>query len=221
MLKHLNGIKWVGDLSLQDADLLAMYGRQATRVLEHGCGGSTMILAQTAPSVVSYENVPKWKDVVEQRLSNLNLHHKAIIIGQNSIEPFYNLVKDYTFDLAFIDGEAKYRVSFIKKLWNTISDEGYVLFHDTRRDINVYKAARKTYRTDLTAIEILKLFPHEVGEIVFNVRASDGVKSNITIIKKEKQPVYEDWQRQENKPKWAYGSDRSVVDGFWEITKTI
>lgn len=219
MLKHLNGIKWVGDLSLQDADLLAMYGRKATRVLEHGCGGSTMILAQTAPSVVSYENVPKWKDVTEQRLANLNLFNSTIL-APDTLDSFYSMVKDYTFNLAFVDGTARDRFAFAQKFWNNISDGGYVLFHDTRRDVSTNRTNRKMYRTDLTAVEILKLFPHEVGEVVFNARASDGVKSNITVIRKEKQPVYTDWQELENKPKWAYGSDLTDLNLFWEYEST-
>lgn len=215
MLEHLNGIKWVGDLSLQDADLLAMYGRKATRVLEHGSGGSTMILAQTAQQVISLEDNVSWNDVITQRLRNLNLDHKVTVLG-HQLSTFINLIKEHKFDLVFVDGAAKDRVAFIQGTWNSITDGSYILIHDSRYYDDKHITWRGTYRTDLVATEVLRRYPNQIGEVIFNAKASDGQKSNITIIRKEIQPVYENWQALENKPSWSYGSDQLILDQFWE-----
>lgn len=54
-LKYLPGLRWVGSLSIQDADLLAYHGYNSDSVLEFGVGGSTLIFGQTSRRVVSVD----------------------------------------------------------------------------------------------------------------------------------------------------------------------
>lgn len=47
-------MKYVGDLSREDASLLERYARGARSVLEFGAGGSTQIIAQALPEGASF-----------------------------------------------------------------------------------------------------------------------------------------------------------------------
>jgi hypothetical protein len=59
--------KFVGDLSLQDAELLERYVTRAKAVLEFGVGGSTQIIAQSIPEGAKFASIdtdPSWIDGV-------------------------------------------------------------------------------------------------------------------------------------------------------------
>ena len=63
-------MKYIGQLSKADADLLGYYAKEYPRILEFGAGGSTMIFAQTtSKKVLTMEPNPIW---VARTLSNLS-----------------------------------------------------------------------------------------------------------------------------------------------------
>lgn len=198
-MKHLTGLKWTGDLSLQDADVLARYGKNSKNVLEFGCGGSTQILAQVCSKVVSIETVPAWIDVVKKRLG-----HIADASPVN-FHLYDDPMPDQRFDLIFVDGDKTRRFAFAAKMWEKLNKNRFMLFHDTKKD----------WGTDLIK-RFISLKFGEIGIISINDVASDGRQSNITCIQKREQTPYINWQTIEGKPKWAYGSDVSV-DDIWEF----
>ena len=189
-MKNLIGLKWTGDLSLQDADVLVHYGMQSRNALEFGCGGSTQLLAQVCLNVTSVETVPEWIDVVRKRLANIE--NKRADVAFRS----YTDEVEGMFDLIFVDGVKGRRLSFASRMWERLHTGGIMLFHDTRKDWGV---------------ELIKQFVTvkfaEIGLIDINAFASDGQQSNITVIQKRQQSPYIFWQAVENKPKWAYGSN--------------
>ena len=211
MLKYIDGIRWVGDLSIHDADVLAQYGKKANKVFEHGAGGSTMILGQTSQQVLSLEEMPKWHAIVSERINNLGLTN--VTIKQEVTDKDIDQYKK--FDLLFIDGDASKRFFVIKRMWPFLSTGGYLLMHDTREFTPSKSRFRREY-FDIPGLpyEIASMFRSEIENISFNIASSEGIKSNITVITKAKQPFYENWQLKENRPAWSYGSDTSVKDKF-------
>ncbi len=213
-LNNLEGVKWVGDLSLQDADIIAYYSKQSTWALEHGSGGSTMIMSHFC-NVISFEHDDKWKHTVRKRLDLISNKKITHVLNE---QQFYNHLRNnhYQFDLMFVDGRVIDRRPFIDGYWNQLIDGGYLLIHDTRKIVSKHTFERHIHRTDLIPNDIINMFPNEIGEVYFNKKDSNGVASNITAIKKEVQPLYDNWQDKENKPSWAYGSDTNVIDMLWE-----
>ena len=211
MLEHLKGLKWVGDLSLQDADLLAMYGRKSKSVLEFGAGGSTMIFGQTCSNVFSVETEPDWIELMQKRLNAIGCRHVELM----PYSKYLSYLKDsgLMFDTIFIDCHTSKRPAVIKHAWRFLKEDGVLLIHDTRKS-SKYKHLNHPYAT---------IFPYlfqthytNIRSLDFCAEASDGQRSNTTVIIKGMIPEYVNWQDVENKPKWAYGSDTTAVDQLWE-----
>jgi predicted O-methyltransferase YrrM len=213
--KYLQNIRWVGDLSLQDADVLAKYGSNSEVVFEHGSGGSTMIFAQTSKQVFAYEHNPQWVSTVSERIKQLNFQNAIISSDLKGI------VKQISeIDVAFIDGLVPARHKIARIIWSKLKNGGFMLFHDSREFDPRNKKHTQTsrYKNDLPALTYLitSEFRGEIENISFNVSASDGEKSNINVIQKNKQPFYVDWQEIEKRPSWCYGTDQNVLNKFYE-----
>lgn len=211
MLQHIQNIKWIGDLSLQDADVLAFYGKKSEVVLEHGSGGSTMIFAQTAKKVYAVEENDTWLKLIRTRVANLK---------QNNVEILSSLNFADKVDLIFIDGHTSRRKDFVLNSWSLLKDGGCMLFHDARELTNDYKNSSR-FITDTPGLPLYTAskFRVQIEKIEFNVCASDGLKSNITVIQKKQQPFYEDWHKKEQRPEWSYGSNMNVVDKYLNGTE--
>lgn len=211
MLEHLKGLKWVGDLSLQDADLLAMYGKKSESVLEFGIGGSTMIFGQTCKNVLSIETEPDWIELMQTRLNSIDCQHVQLMPYSEYLPYLKN--SGITFDTIFVDCHTSRRAATIKHSWRFLKEGGSLLIHDTRKSLK-YKDIQHPYAT---------IFPFlfethfvDIRKIDICAEASDGERSNTTVITKGRIPDYVNWQTTENKPQWAYGSDKAVVDQLWE-----
>lgn len=200
-LKNLSRVSFIGDLSLQDADILAMYSSRANHILEFGAGGSTQIFAQCCSTrVVSVETSPEW---IEKTKINLNKIEDKCDIH------FVDYSTDFPiqFDIIFVDGVDHLRVDFSEKTWRNLRVGGVMIFHDTRREYD-FKNAMQV---------VLKNF-NEISAVEINAKASDGKSSNLTVIYKKNYEGYVDWNQSENKPLWAYGvTDDSVNQQLWRL----
>ena len=196
MLKHLGKIKFIGDLSLEDADILAKYGKESVNILEFGVGGSTQIFSQCLPNrLISVDTVEtggdNWITVTNDRIQSL----------QNKVVPeFYDLfnflknIPQLEYDLIFVDGVWWQRKPFADATWPLLKIGGAMLFHDTRRQID----------SD-NAIDFAKEHFEEIKFIETNAAASNGKTSNTTVIIKKIKEPYVNWNHTEGKPQWAYG----------------
>lgn len=185
-------IKFIGDLSREDAEVLEHFGRRAASVLEFGVGGSTQILAQVSQSVLSLETEPSWIKLVESRLEKLKVVNCKII-------KYDEWDKSGSCDLIFDDGTDDLRQEFAMASFPLLRENGWIIFHDTRRlkDVmNVLKLIEKHYL--------------EVGDVSFNKWGS-----NMTVVRKKKSEPYVNWWHVEGQPAWKYGG-AAVPDEFWE-----
>ncbi len=64
--KQCSAMNYIGDLSQQDAQILASYAGSANRILEFGVGASTQIFAQCAPPGATLTSVDTSKDWIEK-----------------------------------------------------------------------------------------------------------------------------------------------------------
>jgi predicted O-methyltransferase YrrM len=196
MLTHINGLKWIGDLSLEDADILASYAKQSKQILEFGCGGSTQILAQCQPSVlISVDTDSRWIDITKTRLEKLTNIPQVLF-------QTYTTSFNQSFDLILVDGVDNLRREFAIETWKYLSVGGVMMFHDTRRFQDFQNAAW-----------VAQLYFNEISKIDVNAQTSNGKSSNITIIHKKAHEPYVNWNHTENKPQWAYGT----LDGEQEL----
>lgn len=186
MLKNLQNIKFIGDLSLEDADLLAGYAQTANSILEFGSGGSTQIFAQfEASTVISVETDINWIQLTQTRLKQINKEVKFVS---------YTTDFDQLFDIIFVDGVDHLRREFAIETWKYLKDSGAMIFHDTRRFHDFQNAAW-----------VAQLYFNEIKRIDVNAAASNGRSSNMTILHKKPHEPYINWNLTESKPQWAYG----------------
>ena len=215
MLEHILKLKWVGALSLEDADVLAKFGKESTSILEFGVGGSTMIFAQTLinkGSVISLDTSTLWITEVKKRMS---------LIGKHAPVEFH-LIEDIpllkasgcNFDLIFIDGRGVQRLEIALSTWEMLTPNGVMLFHDTRKQQDVLMVQDFIVQK-ITDIECVQ----------YNIPASNGKDSCITVITKRQLPFqmhryqYIDQQSEEEyRELWTFGrmEDYSLELGLYE-----
>lgn len=198
MLSHLGSIQFLGDLSLEDADVLAQWAKQSRCILEFGSGGSTQIISQCgADSIVSVETDPTWVETTQSRLNKLTNATPVVFKS-------YTTQFDQTYDMIFVDGRWHERFDFATAAWSHLRTGGVMLFHDTRRDFD-FEIAMKTAQRHFLEIE----------RIDVNARASNGRSSNITVLHKKPYEPYVNWNETEGKPLWAYGVPDGVDRPLW------
>jgi predicted O-methyltransferase YrrM len=204
MLKHLGKIGYIGDLSVQDADVLAQYAKKSKNILEFGVGGSTQIMAQCKPkTMISIDTDLGWIERTKINLARIK-DKTEIMFGVYAETT--TLTTNLKFDLVLIDGVDHLRKDFAVFSWTLLNEGGVMLFHDTRRPADF-----------LNAVTSAGQFVNEVRMIEVNVAASNGKSSNITILHKKKFEPYEDWNVVEGKPAWAYGGAPFTKEHeFWK-----
>lgn len=183
-------IKFIGDLSIQDAKVLVKLGSQAKHILEFGAGGSTQIFAQCKPkTLISVETDLHWVQLTEKRIKKLSDITEPLFInyGRHPQQPF---------DLIFVDGVDNLRKEFAIDTWKLLTVGGVMVFHDTRRFIDFANAAW-----------IAQLHFNEISKIEVNVD-----DSNMTVIYKKQHQPYVNWNYTEGKPLWAYGGLPNTED---------
>ncbi len=189
-------IKYIGDLSIQDAKELHKNGLNAKSILEFGVGGSTQIFAQCKPECLSsVETDPKWVLITQKRLTQLDDITMPLFFD-------YGKHPQRSYDLIFVDGIDNLRKQFAIDNWKLLSVGGKMIFHDTRR-----------FQDFVNAAWIAQLFFQEVKQIDVNVG-----NSNLTVIHKQEKQPYVNWNYTEGKPMWAYGGiDNTEEKPLWTL----
>ncbi|CAB4125324.1 AdoMet_MTases domain containing protein [uncultured Caudovirales phage] len=198
MLEYLKNKQFTGDLSLEDADVLAQYASQSQSILEFGAGGSTQLMAQSsAESITSVETDANWIQLTQERLSQIPNARPVEFVE-------YTTQFNKEFDLILVDGVDHLRRDFAIETWKYLRVGGVMLFHDTRRFQDFQNAAW-----------VAQLYFNEISSIDINVRASNGVSSNITVLHKKASEPYINWNDVEGKPSWAYGIPDGSDHPLW------
>jgi spermidine synthase len=205
MLTNLGKFKFIGDLSLQDADVLVSYGKRSAKILEFGVGGSTQLFAQCKPQeLFSVETDPTWVDLTKTRLDKIEDKTMPSFLTYNE---FPSVTQTHKFDLIFVDGVDNLRRDFAIKTWAALKDDGVMIFHDTRRHQDFQNAAW-----------VAQLYFNELEWIDVNARASDFKSSNMTVLCKKPHEPYVNWNHAEDKPLWAYSIPGTDNPELWSQT---
>lgn len=202
MLEHLGNFKFIGDLSLEDADILAYHGKRSSNILEYGVGGSTQIFAQCMPQIfVAVDTNIEWIDKTKSRLEKIKMRNDPKFY---SYDDYMSAGFKTEYDLIFVDGLWQHRKAFAQYAWKSLSHYGVMIFHDTRRDFD--------FRIAMESVQDYYL---EVSKVEVNAKASNNKSSNLTIIYKKYIEPYVNWNHTENKPMWAYG-DLNYDGELWQ-----
>lgn len=195
-------MKYIGDLSSQDAALLERYAKNANAVLEFGVGGSTQIIAQAISRQASFTSLdidPKWIEVTQSHLSRLGVEARCQLLPYES---WIANPSPSSFDLIFNDGLNTRRRDFALLSFPLLAVGGVMLFHDTRRSQDVRYV-----------LDLVEAFFEEIEHVHLNERFQRA-SSNITAVRKKAKEPYVDWNLAEGRPPWAYGLGE-VPEDFW------
>lgn len=200
VLTYLKNKKFIGDVSLQDADVLCQYASKSKRILEFGSGGSTQLLMQSgSESVTSVETDPFWISITKKRIEQIQ-SQTSLTFSDYTTE-----FNDQKFDMIFVDGVDHLRRQFAVETWKYLEPNGVMLFHDTRRARDFENAS-----------SVAQLYHNEIYRIDVNQPASNGLSSNITVLHKKPLENYVDWTTVEGKSAWAYGNCKDECMPLWE-----
>lgn len=176
---------FVGDLSANDAAVLATLARDASSIIEFGVGGSTQIFAQCAPAgahILSLDTSVDWLDRTKATLRAMALHDRVMFQS-------YPGQLDRAYDLAFDDGIIEHRLDFASRVWPHLTIGGKLVFHDTRRPFD-YMNAVQIITTHYLEIDIVE---------------ANAANSNLTIITKKARGDYQDWNEVEQRSEVSIG----------------
>lgn len=176
-------VKFTGDLSINDAELLEHYSRCSADILEFGVGGSTQIFAQTAKkSGLSLDTDQRWIAATQNRLKELGVTW--------NFRSFAEWQPSGSYDLIFDDGNDAFRRKFAIQSFPLLRVGGYMIFHDTRRAGDVANVT-----------SMIELYFNEIETVYFN-----QWHSNMTVVRKKANEPYVNWHAVEGKPEWMYGA---------------
>lgn len=190
-------LKYIGDLSRQDAVVLSKYASQATRILEFGVGGSTQIICQSvdpAIEIVSLDTKPTWIEKTRAILAGLGVGNKIHFAAYAGWRGRVN----GPFDFIFNDGQASERARFAEDAWAFLRVGGVMIFHDTRRAGEmglVCGFVRRHY------LELSEIFPN----------VDD---SNMTVVRRAPPRRHVNWNIKEKRQPWEYGHGDIPEDFF-------
>ena len=193
-IQDLN-LKWVGDLSLQDAHLLHHYTLNTQyNIIEFGVGGSTHIIAQTKGcnrKLISIDTSLEWIEMTNKILQRLHCTDCFFVLWEQWAERVASL--NLEVDLVFNDGFVGFREQFGIQAWPLLKPGGFMIYHDTRH-LSVVQNITK----------LIDTYYNEIEEVKINEKWQE-VSSNLTVIKKKRHEPYVNWNHVENKPQWRYG----------------
>lgn len=208
-LKYLPGLRWVGSLSIQDADLLAYHGYNSDSVLEFGVGGSTLIFGQTSRRVVSVDTSGEWIELIRRRANTVGCSNITFSSLSHILD---NPPPQETFDFVFVDGVSNLRLLFAQQAWKWLKVGGTMAFHDANKPNHIGPIGEFMVGA-VNMIDTCALYP----------LASDGNKTNLAVFTKKPKPAvlrsdYSSWMQDEinsGRPEWSFGSN-SNHDLMWE-----
>ena len=109
-------IRYIGDISREDAELLARTAAGARRILEFGAGASTQVLAQSASEgaeIVTVETKPDWVERTRANLRRLGIRREVRFVPYRG---FWRSVQG-PFEMIFDDGIDRLRAEFAERAW--------------------------------------------------------------------------------------------------------
>ncbi len=183
-------MKYIGDLSARDAEILAMAASRAKDILEFGCGGSTQIMAQAMSDGAFLVSLDTSEDWIRRTYMNL----VALGVDETSyrLDNYDGWTNRYLpdFDLIFVDGVDEERGEFAKAAFPLLAVDGAMLFHDTRR------------LQDLkNVLELVFEHGNEISDVMLNINGS-----NISVVVKKSLEPYENWNVVEGRADWMAGA---------------
>ena len=190
-------LRYIGDISREDAALLARIAAGARRILEFGAGASTQVLAQVAQAgaeIVTVETKPAWVERTRENFRRLGISREVRFVPYRG---FWRAVEG-PFDLVFDDGIDRLRAHFAERAWPMLAVGGCMLFHDTRRPRDARVALRQVERVFL-----------EVASVQLNPEGT-----NLTVVRKQAAQKYVDWNVAEGRARWEYGH-ADPPDDLW------
>lgn len=102
------------------------------RVIEHGCGGSTLWFSSRVASVLATDNNEKWREKINAKLDK---SRAQVFASFGEIHPVEMADAD-KFDLLLIDGEPlEDRIQWIENAVKTVKAGGYVVLDNANREI--------------------------------------------------------------------------------------
>lgn len=173
-------IEYVGDLSRQDAEVLAELAGKSSSIIEFGVGASTQILTHYSPPdspFLSIDTDQEWVDRTIIHLRRLGLEHRV------RFELLSDFWQAWWADLAFIDGVHHLRNAFSRAVWDDLKVGGVLAVHDTRREED------RDWLVPFIADKWT-----EIERIEVNYK-----QSNITLIFKRLPLLYENWNSVEGR----------------------
>lgn len=175
---------YIGDISKNDAKLIAKYANKCSDILEFGCGASTQVMAQSSNAKIkTVDTSDKWIRINKKNISDLGVNLNNIqFIKYDDIDT----ITTPTFDMIYNDGKNNLRPMFAMKMWSRLKIGGHMLIHDTR-NVGYLK----------TITDCIGAFFNEISQIKLN--AND---SNISIIEKCSPISYKNWNKEEEKEPW-------------------
>jgi predicted O-methyltransferase YrrM len=178
---------YVGDLSANDADLLARMSSSASNILEFGVGGSTQIFAQSAPEharITSVETNLGWIERTGSLLRAMGQRHRVAFLEYSEwLDTRAAPGDEAPYDIIFDDGVDALRADFAERAWPALAIGGKLLFHDTRRPRDVMNVLNFCARhfVDVDSIEL------------------NAASSNISILTKKRPQPYVNWNTAEGR----------------------
>jgi hypothetical protein len=193
-IEDLN-LKWIGDLSLQDAHLLHHYILTTNgNIIEFGVGGSTQIIAQTmkgSRKLISIDTSPEWMELTERVLKLLKCKNYFFVHWEQWSKR--SGLSNLDVGLIFNDGYVELREQFGIDTWPLLMPGGLMIFHDTRHLSVIRNITR-----------LIEVYHNEIEDVRLNEKWH-GCSSNMTAIRKKNHEPYVNWNHIENKPQWRYG----------------
>jgi roadblock/LC7 domain-containing protein len=183
-------INYIGDISKEDACVLAHLAESSSFILEFGVGASTQVLSAYADNpIVSLDTSKEWIERTRINLGLLKIENSPAIFHYETIIDHLVGYPNLAFDLIFDDGVDELRREFAIHSWRSLKVGGILALHDTRRLQDIQNVCA-----------VIENFGNEIEKVLFNYQ-----HSNITLIYKKEYEPYENWQITEKKEPWQLG----------------
>ncbi|KKL61027.1 hypothetical protein LCGC14_2199430 [marine sediment metagenome] len=133
---YVDQLRTIPYMDAMHAEWLREYAEDAASILEWGCGGSTIWLAQIAKgTLVTIEHDERWFekiDAIRKALSGLGI---GLCLADFNLRPDHNRYCDQEgqYDLAFIDGKAEWRLDCLAACVKCVKPGGHIFMHDSQR----------------------------------------------------------------------------------------
>ena len=96
------------------------------RVLEFGCGGSTLFFARRCESVLGFESKTEWAAAVQARADSRGVVNTEVRVAQ-TVDECAAVIGDRTFDVVLVDSDDIPRLELAKRLKPRVAQGGCMI----------------------------------------------------------------------------------------------